>query len=186
MSWGFDLSTDVEIGGSKYEIRSDYRAILDICTALNDPELSGQDKGGVLLGIFYKDPELIPTDRYDEAVQACFRFINGGKDEPPNRRDPKLIDWEKDFSFIVAPINRVTGKEIRSLPYLHWWTFLSAYYEIGGDCLFAQIIRIRNALARGKTLDKSDREWYRKNRDLVDIKAKYTEAEERAEAEWLT
>lgn len=60
---------------------------------------------------------------------------------------------------------------------LHWWTFLSAYYEIG-DCLFAQIVRIREKKAKGKALDKSDREFYRKNRALIDIKTHYTEAED--------
>ena len=60
---------------------------------------------------------------------------------------------------------------------MHWWTFIAAYYEIGGDCTFSQIVRIREKLAKGKTLDKSDREWYRSNRHLVDFKTEYTTQE---------
>ena len=59
---------------------------------------------------------------------------------------------------------------------IHWWTILAAYAEIG-DCLFAQIVRIRDKKAKGKPLDKSDREFYRKNRDIIDIKQTYSEAE---------
>ena len=47
------------------------------------------------------------------------------------------MDGEQDFPFIVGPVNRVLGKEIQSLKYLHWWSFLSAYTEIG-DCTFVE------------------------------------------------
>lgn len=94
------------------------------------------------------------------------------------------MDWEQDFKYIVAPINRVIGTEIRELKYLHWWTFISAYYEIG-DCLFAQIVRIRLLKAKGKPLDKADREWYQNNRELVDIKTPFTEAENAVIDAWL-
>ena len=94
------------------------------------------------------------------------------------------MDWEQDFQYIVAPINRVIGKEIRSLEYLHWWTFISAYYEIG-DCLFAQIVRIRSIKAKGKRLDKQDQEFYKENKRLVDIKSKYSETEEKLLQQWI-
>lgn len=172
----YELPTSVTLGGVAYEIRSDYRAALDICLALSDVSLSDQDKAEAVLDIFYPAFADMPTSVYEEAVQKCFWFINcGGEGE--NRKAPKLMDWEQDFQYIVAPVNRVIGKEIRSVEYLHWWTFISAYYEIG-DCLFAQIVRIRESLAKGKKLDKSDREWYRNNRQLVDFKTQYTEAEE--------
>lgn len=70
------------------------------------------------------------------------------------------------------------------MEYLHWWTFLSAYMGIG-DCLFAQVVRIRDIKARGKKMDKQDREFYRRNRDLIDIKVKTTDAEEKLFAEWM-
>lgn len=60
---------------------------------------------------------------------------------------------------------------------VHWWTFLSAYTEIG-DCLFAQIVGIRSKKAKGKRLDKSEQEFYRKNKSIVDIKVRYTDAED--------
>lgn len=134
----------------------------------------------------------MPARDYQEAVERCFWFINCGDDEKKQRSAPKLMDWEQDFRYIVAPVNRVLGKEIREVPYdrksntggLHWWTFIAAYYEIG-DCLFAQAVRIRDLKARGKTLDKTDQEWYRRNRDLVDLKITITEAEQSVMDVWL-
>ena len=184
--WTQYLPTSVNVSGKEYNIRSDYRAILDICTALNDPELSDGERAACVLAIFYPDFETIPPSDYDAAIAECFRFINCGESERPSRKNLRLVNWEKDFNYIVAPINRVLGKEVRAAEYMHWWTFIAAYYEIGGDCLFAQIVHIRNLLQSGKPLDKQDREWYQKNRDLVDIREQYTEKDDEALKEWLS
>ena len=53
-----------------------------------------------------------------------------------------------------------------------------------GDCLFAQVINIREKKAKGKPLNKTDKEFYRKNRDLVDIKMHYTETEKDVLKQW--
>lgn len=187
----YDLPTSVTVCGVPYPIRSDFRAVLDICTALTDPDLSDQDKVIVTLDIFYPDIAEMPMECYEEAVKQCFSFINCGDEGDSTRKAPKLMDWEQDFQYIVAPVNRVIGQEIRAIPFdrenniggLHWWTFISAYYEIG-DCVFAQIVRIRSLLAKGKPLDKVDREWYRQNRHLVDLKTTYTEAENQILKQW--
>lgn len=180
--WRGLLPTSVEVCGTEYEIRSDYRAALDICAALSDPDLDEGEKAFVALDVFYPALESMPPEHYREGMRQCFRFINCGEEEQ-GRPLPKLMDWEQDFKYVVAPINRVMGREIREAEYLHWWTFVAAYYEIG-DCLFAQIVRIRDLKARGKPLDKADREWYRNNRHLVDLKMRYTEQEESVLKQW--
>ena len=174
----------MEVGGTAYEIRSDYRAILDICAALSDPELDNQEKGFAALTIFYPSFDEMPVDDYQEALEKCFWFINCGDDERSDKRPLKLMDWEQDFNYIVAPINRGLGKEIRAAEYLHWWTFISAYYEIGGDCTFAQIVRIREKKAKGKPLDNQEQAWYRQNRSLVDFRTNYTKAEDDVLKQW--
>lgn len=187
----YDLPKSLVVCGSEYEIRSDYRAVLDICAALSDTELPVQEKIIVALSIFYPNFEEMPPEHCEEALKQCYWFIDCGE-EQQNQKPPKLMDWEQDFKYIVAPINRVLGQEVRAVPYdietntggLHWWTFISAYYEIG-DCLFAQIVRIREKRARGKPLDKSEQEFYRKNRDLVEFKNKYTKAEDELLKQWM-
>lgn len=190
----YDLPTSVEIGGASYEIRSDYRAVLDILTALSDPELSDSDRAEAILDIFYFHPTYLymPQSDYDDAIRKFIWFINCGNEEKREKKQTKLMDWEQDFPYIVAPVNRVLGLDVRSVPYdfenntggLHWWTFMSAYQEIG-DCLFAQIVGIRRKLARGKKLDKSEQEFYRNNRQLVDFKRKYTEMENDILSMWV-
>lgn len=177
------LPTSLNVGGTDYAIRSDYRAALDIFAALADPELDDTNKALELLDILYVDFENMEPHHYQQAIKEAMWFLNCGAGNIKQAKRPQLVDWEQDFQYIVSPINRVIGTEIRALEYLHWWTFISAYYEIG-DCTFAQIVRIRNLKAKGKKLDKSDAEWYRENRDIVDIKTKYTEKEEELLAAW--
>ena len=90
---------------------------------------------------------------------------------------------EQDFPFIVGPVNRVLGKEIRSLKYLHWWSFLSAYTEIG-DCTFQKIVSIRSKRAKGMRLEKGEREWYLRNREIVDFKTEFSNSENEMLSQW--
>lgn len=180
----YDLPKHVLVGQQELEVRYDFRVILEIFEALNDPDLSDQERAFVVLQMFYLDFQQI-TD-FEEAIKSLFWFINGGKNEENSqKKQPQIVSWEQDFPYIIAPVNRVLGYEARTVSYdpksntggVHWWTFLSAYMEIG-ECLFAQIVAIRSKRARGKKLDKTDQEFYQKNRALIDIKRRYTEKED--------
>lgn len=179
------LPTSIDICGETYAIRSDFRDILEIMKALSDTELSDSERAGVVLFIFYPDiAEMNPT-LYQEAIEKCMWFITCGRPErKKEKRRKRLIDWDKDFPLMVAPLNRIVGKEIRALEYLHWWTFKAAWDEISPDCLWAQVLKIRNKKAIGKPLDKGEQVWYRENRDLVDLKESYTDSELDFFAKW--
>lgn len=110
--WRDLLPESVEVGGSQYEIRSDFRAALDICAALNDPELDDQARAYVALYIFYPDLQSIPEKDMEEAIDRCMWFINGGDGPQKTGKSPRLVDWEQDFTLIVGPVNRVLGREI--------------------------------------------------------------------------
>lgn len=184
------LPKKLRVGGTDYAIRYDHRCILDIVSAMEDPELSNQEKAFVAVSIFYHDFSNMPYANYQEAVERCFWFINGGADRLKNS-EKRLVCWEQDFQHIFSAVNRVVGADVREIPYdeeentggLHWWTFLTAYMEIG-ECLFSQIVRIRDLKSRGKKLDKAEEEWYRRNRHLVDFRQTFTEAEEEILSGW--
>lgn len=179
----YGLPTKVKICGEYYSVRYDFRVILDIFEALNDPNLNENERAIAVLTMFYPDYETISD--YESAIKELYKFISCGEETEKGQKHGKLIDWPQDFKMIVSPINRILGKEIRSIPYdldtntggLHWWTFVSAFQEIG-DCFFAQVVRIRNKKARGKKLDKSEQEFYRQNKDIISIKTRYSEKEE--------
>ncbi|WP_432490228.1 Gp15 family bacteriophage protein, partial [Flavonifractor plautii] len=112
MSYGLPKSVDID--GQEFAIRYDYRVILDIFEAMNDPDSSEEDRALDVLQIFYVDFDEL-TD-YDAAMKEVFRFINGGE-EPRKQKGPHLVDWPMDFPRIIAPINRVLGYEARAVDY---------------------------------------------------------------------
>ena len=141
----YNLPVKLEIGNKEFDIRSDFRAILDLIIALNDPSLTNQEKSIVILQVMYPDWKQIQD--YQEAIKQAMWFISCGNYEFEDKPKAILMDWEQDFKLIVAPINRVLGYECRQVDYLHWWSFISAYYEIG-ECAFSNVINIRNKRKR--------------------------------------
>lgn len=177
----YDLPTSINIEGNNYTIRNkaDYRVVLDVLSVLNDDDLTEQEKAYCSLFIFYDE---IPENT-DEAIKQMYFFINCNEEEKATDK-PQIMDWEQDFSILVAPINRTIGREIRSNEYLHWWTFMSAYMEIG-ECTFATIISIRNKKQKGIKLDKWEQDYYKDHREKVDLKNSISQKErELLENEW--
>lgn len=172
----YELPHSVVIDGTEYEIETDFRAILDIFSILNDVDLTNTEKCIGILGIFYHDFRNMPEEHFEQGIKKCFEFINCGNMES-QKKSVKLMDWEQDFQYLIAPINRVAGKELRAEQYIHWFSFVSYYYEIG-DCYFAHIVRIRDLKAHGKLKDKADKEFYRRNKEVIDIKRHYSESEQ--------
>lgn len=166
------LPTSVEVNGESFNIRSDFRAILDILDALDNQELNSVEKAIVTIEIFYEDYEKIPLESMQEACDKAMEFINFMGEE--STKPVKLMDWQQDANILIPAINKVLGKEIRSVPYMHWWTFMGAYMEIG-ESLFSQVLAIRQKKASRKKLDKWESEFYKKNRSIIDLNYKKQE-----------
>lgn len=181
---GYDLPTFATIGGHDYDIRSDYRAILDVMQVMADDELTDGERLTTALAVFFVSSESIPTKDLQAAVDYMYWFVGGGESRTSKKHRPRVMDWQQDFPLIVAPVNHVLGYEVRACEYLHWWSFLAAYQEIG-DCLFAQVVSIRKKQHRGKKLDKSEREFLRDNYEMVTLAKKETAQEKEILDEWM-
>lgn len=177
MIW--QLPERAQIGGCSYGLNTDFRVALRIIGFLNG-ELPEFIRWQVALRLFYQEP--IPPQQEQAAMAYLAWFLGGGEDAPA-KAGPKRMDWEVDAAAIVADINRVAGQEIRSLSHLHWWTFLSWFHGIGeGQLSF--LVGIREKRHRGEKLTAAEEDFYRRNRDRVDMK-KACSAEEQAEKERL-
>ena len=173
------LPTTLIIDEKDYKIRTDYRIVLTIFEAFNDVELKDKDKMRVMLELLYEE---IPSNLEDALKQATW-FLDGGKQYEEFNKTKKVMDWEQDESIIFSAINKVAGCETREKEYIHWWTFLGYFSEIG-EGLFSTVINIRQKKNKGKKLEKYEQEFYRSNKQLIDLKEKYT-AEEQAEIDRL-
>lgn len=168
----WSLPTRAVFDGKAYTLHTDYRDILEIFSYLNDPELPEFLRWQIALALFYEEP--VEQHHQLQAMEYFSRFVTGG--EPPSAPGPKLLDWQQDGDMIVSDINRVAGQEIRSLPYVHWWTFLSWFHAIGQGQL-SNVVSIRDKLARGKKLEDWEKEFYRQNKHRVELKKHYSRQE---------
>ena len=183
MMW--DLPISVEINGKNHPIRNkcDYRVVLDVICALNDNELTDEEKVKCALFIFYEDISQIHD--FETAIKEMFRIMNNGEEETTLENKPQLMDWEHDFSQLAPPISRVLGYDVRDAEkYTHWYSFLGGYMEIG-ECTFATVVSIRNKRAKGKKLEKWELEFLREHRKMIDLPKKITmEEQEILNSEW--
>lgn len=174
----YELPTSLNISGVDFSIRTDFRVIIDILIAMNDPELDEQAKAVVMLQILFEDWRNIPPEHLSEACQKACEFIDcGQKDENPNKPKPRLIDWEQDGEMIIPAVNKIIHSEVRAVPYMHWWTFFSYFME-AGECLLNTVIGIRSKKAFGERLDKWEKKFYHDNKNLIDIKTRLSEEEQ--------
>lgn len=179
--WG--LPTCAEIGKVEYQINTDYRDVLEIIGVLQDFEKHESIRALLALSLFYEGFEQMPAVYHQDAFNYLCEFINCGEPEDGTPQ-PKTIDWEQDRMIIAAEINKVAGTEVRAIPYLHWWTFMS-YFNGIGDGQLSFIVSIREKLRKGKKLEKHEREFYQANRGKVDFKKKITQKEKDVLSEWI-
>ena len=162
----YDLPSFVIIEGEKFEIKTDWKNIIDIFECFNDDNLTKYEKFDCLLDLFYKDYEKITDGK--QALDYLYLFINGNRKEEQTKSQKssgvelKLVDWQKDLPLIIPPVNKVLGYDVREKDHLHWWTFYGAFNEIG-ECTFQTYVGIRYKLAKRKKLEDWEKEVYRNN-----------------------
>lgn len=178
-----NLPYSLPVDGIDRKIYPDFRDILLILASFSDPELDSTEKNIIMLNNLFVDDWREFNDVTGALEQASI-FIDGGREHRTDEKSPRLMDWDQDFPVIIAPINRVAGKELRDLHFLHWWTFLGYYQEIG-ECTFSHIVSLRKKMKRGIKLDKQDQEYIRENRDLVILQDRLSEEEQAQEDEFF-
>lgn len=181
------LPAALTIKGRNYPIRSDYRNILDVFVVFNDPEMSKEEKWFCAVYMIFEDftcadeLETACAEGFDiaEAIKQIIWFINCGKESKECKKKP-VYDWEQDEQIIFSAVNNVAKTEVRQVEYMHWWTFLSYFNEIG-EGLFSYIVSIRRKRNGEGKLDKAERKFYAENKDMVEIRPRLSKEEQEFE-----
>lgn len=164
----WNLPTSLNVGGVDYEIREDFRAVLDILEAFEDNSLSDSEKTKVMIEILYY-PVIPPPQHLNEAAERALWFIDCGIGQEPVPK-PKTMNWTQDAAIIFPAINKIAGFEVRGNKAIHWWTFYGWFMEIS-DGLFSQVLAIRQKISKGKKLEKWEQEFLKNNRNLCELES---------------
>lgn len=179
MMW--DLPTQIEVGGTAYDIRTDFRDVLRILCAFEDPDLDEREKALVCLQVLYEDIDNMPPALYAEAIEKAREFIDHGAE---GKQGAKTMDWEQDANLLFPAVNAAAGTEVRQMEYLHWWTFLGFFMSIDRKSTYATVLALRSKKAKGKKLEKWEREFWNANTGICKLQKKLSK-EEIAERERL-
>lgn len=175
------------VGGVEYSIRTDYRNVLQVFEAFQDPELTQEEKWIVAIYLLFEDFSCdndvfqAAWDGFDleEAIKQISWFISAGQPEKQASEKP-TYNWKQDEQIIFSAVNKVAGRETRELEYLHWWTFLGYFNEVG-EGTFSFIVGIRHKLNKGKKLEKHEKEFLAQNKELVRLEKPKTREEQKQE-----
>lgn len=183
----YRLPTTITIRDSEFHIRDngDFRVILDCFEAIQDEELTEEERVISSLIIFYSDIQCLEDlntlftdeDMIKKAIEKMYDFFNCGQKTIGAKQSYKLIDWETDEQIICAGVNKVANTEIRALPYLHWWTFMGYYISIG-DSVLSNVVSIRHKIATGKKLEKYEKDFKKDNPEYFTIDYRTVEQKE--------
>lgn len=181
------LPDTLTVGGVEYSIRTDYRNVLQIFEAFQDPELTQEEKWIVTIYLMFED--FFCADDVLQAAQDEFNledsikqiswFISAGQPEK-QVLEKQTYNWKQDEQIIFSAVNKVAGRETRELEYLHWWTFLGYFNEVG-EGTFSFIVGIRHKLNKGKKLEKHEKEFLAQNKELVKLEEPKTREEQEQE-----
>lgn len=175
----YSLPESVEFHGRSYQLNADFRNILKIFSQLEQADLPEALRWRIASLLFYT-PELAEED-YEDGLLYLASFLQPGENSSGDGR--KRLDWQADALPIIAGVNAAAGQEIRLLPKVHWWTFLSWFHAMPPGELSTRVA-IRDKLQKGKKLEDWEQEYYRQNKAAVDLKPVYS-MEEKAEMERL-
>lgn len=169
-----DLPYSLIVDGKERAINCDFRDIILICNAFNDPELNTAEKTIVMISNLFVD-DLWELGNIEEAIKQAVWFIDWGKEFKNKEKSPRIMDWEQDYNLIISAVNKSANVlDVRDLPFMHWWTFLG-YFSDRGECQFSSITEIREKLNKGIRLEKWEKEILRENRDQIILKNKASE-----------
>lgn len=175
------LPCSVCVDGVEYGLRTDFRNVLDTFTVFNDTDLTNAEKWFTAIYMMYEcfngyddlENAIINGFNFKEACNQLSWFFNAGKAESKQQNKEPLYDWEQDEQIIFSAINHVANKEVREVEYMHWWTFLAYFNEIG-EGLFSYVVNIRRKKQKNKKLDKSEQQFCKDNPEVIELKKRYT------------
>lgn len=164
----YELPTSLNVGEVEYSINYGWKTAIEIFQAINDPKLSHEVKLAVMVRMLFPDWAKIPKENIMEAVEKANGFLDcGSKWEKLPK--PRIMDWKQDAGIIIPAVNAVAGQDVRLDPNIHWWTFFGWYMGIS-DSMFSSVLRIRQKKTKGKKLEKYEEEFYRENKNVIDLK----------------
>lgn len=168
------LPTKLEIEGTEYDIRTDFRISVLFSLLMEDDSLNKEQKVEQALNLYYP---VIPSNKR-EAVNKIIWFYKCGKDKShisknSKSNNKKIFDYDVDANYIYSAFMSQYRLDLQNIR-LHWWKFKALLEGLKEDNKLSKIIEYRS-MDISKIQDKEQRKFYK------DMQKKYSLQEESEE-----
>lgn len=157
------LPTAVSVGGTRYQIETDYRAAVAFELLVD----SGEENLGELLRPFY--PYGIPGN-VEDAVEAALWFYRCGEEIPEKSekatKKPRSYSFEVDAETIFADFWHYYNIDL-SNESLHWWTFRALLAGLPDDSGYKLRVYYRTCDIKG--MPKAEQARIKRIRNMIAI-----------------
>ena len=142
------LPDTVEVDGSVFPIRSDFRIGILFELMISDRELSDKEKLGQMLTLYFVNE--IP-ENLEEAIEQILDFYACGKkrrkkDSSKEKRkgiSSPVYSFEHDDGMIFAAFFDQYGIDLNDIEHLHWWKFKAMFDALKEDNEIVKIMSYR-------------------------------------------
>ena len=164
--------TEIEVDGIFYPVDAHYRNCLTILAAFEDMELTrGEQQRIMVERLFTKVPDhpdsKIPRN-ITAAANAAIDFLNCG--EALNvSEEGRIYSFSHDAKYIRSAIEKSHRINLEEVGFLHWWKFIYLFFDLDENCFFNRLIGLRQKRKRPDGLTKEEKEYIRKNPEIINI-----------------
>lgn len=171
------LPTTIEIGGTEYEIDSDFRTAIRFALLMQDSAIADNVKLDIALYMFFGEADILNVE---EAVEQILLFYQcgktdkkGGSGKAPAKR---VYDFEYDADLIFSAFLEQYGIDLQKIAYLHWWKFRALFVGLSENTEFMKIVGYRSVEITGD-MSKAQKAHYKKLKALYALPDNRTEEE---------
>lgn len=160
----------VMIGGTEYEINTDFRASILFELLMQDDEVDDVDKINKAVALYFPDDYPEDEDLMDIFKAIAWFYLCGRPDkerkpgsestdgnestddkseeeqEPDDADDiDPAYSFDYDDEYIYAEFRRQYNINLIEVDYMHWWEFRAMFKGLDPNCVFAKIMGYRKA-----------------------------------------
>ena len=140
-----NFPANVNVGGIKYPINSDYKIILRIIKIQNNDKYEQDTKNIACLELFFGVNVPVP----ENAMEVLNWFLRCADPQPEPSNSPSVMDYTFDGDFIYSSILQQYHIDIIRIPCLHWFDFCIMLDGLNETTPLSARIRTRTASEKG-------------------------------------
>lgn len=160
------LPETVEVGDREVPIETDFRVGMLIELALEDDEMTDDQRAATILELYFPGEEFTPEEAED-AMSAVLWFFRCGQTPTgggSGEAGPPVYSYEYDAEMIYAAFYQAYRIDL-STARLHWWQFHALFRSLPESCVLTRAIGYR-AMEIPADASAKERERLQRMKDL--------------------